>query len=441
MAVLLAAAALGIGVVEKSVFVLAPNLIGEAACADGGVVYIITTDPGTAVQARDLNGTLVGSVAVRAVDCAASGGRLYLLADRCLYVFDRNLRELARVELEGRVVTLPRGPVGVRSRVMALRGDRLYVVLRGREGPLLEVRDAGTLRLLDAYRLPSGDECEWGLAEGDDVVAYGVCLDRAGSRYLKVVWPAENRTDVLGLDVPLHSKLLSLGGRLYLAYGSTLVMLGGNASRHFSGEITDVKTDGRYLYVLYWAYPPRLARLSPDLSAATEVAVTGGASLELAISGDMLYLVKYGQPQPRLPKWTVEVGIDAIRPGNYTPGAIVFCYAPSPLDVIWLGTGGIPMGDCCCVPCCVSVQGVIPGWHRLEVLSRDLALLTAYEELTKLGHVTPSRLKEIYAVYVEPGKTAYVIRADPVVTCLAALALLAAAFLLIKRRLRGSRAS
>ena len=166
-----------------------------------------TSSPGTLAPwfRLDLNGTLLGSAAVHAVDCAASGGRLYLLADRRLYVFDRNLRELAMVELEGHAAVLPRIPPGVRSRVMALRGDRLYVVLHSREGPLLEVRDAGTLRLLDAYRLPSGDECAfWGLAEGSDVVAYGVCLDRAGSRYLKVVWPAGNRTDVLRLNVPLH---------------------------------------------------------------------------------------------------------------------------------------------------------------------------------------------------------------------------------------------
>jgi hypothetical protein len=51
MAVLLAAAVFGIGMVEKSVFVLAPNLFGEVACADGGVVYVITRYPGTVVQA------------------------------------------------------------------------------------------------------------------------------------------------------------------------------------------------------------------------------------------------------------------------------------------------------------------------------------------------------------------------------------------------------
>ena len=71
--VLLAVFVYGVGLVERSVYVVVPHLV-EATCVDGDVAYIVSN---SVVYAWSLNGTLLGSAWVLgpAVECLAIDGR------------------------------------------------------------------------------------------------------------------------------------------------------------------------------------------------------------------------------------------------------------------------------------------------------------------------------------------------------------------------------
>jgi hypothetical protein len=176
VATLLAAATLGLGVVEKSLFVAVPHYV-TAVCIGQDVFYLMS-DSGAGVAISALNRSLLGYVKIPdEVDCVASRDKLYLLTEDGLYVFDKILRELQRVKLDGRIYIPPWGPPSFHKiHILTLREDKLYVVVRRVDGVFLVVLDADDLRLLETHRLPSGDCIDWGLARGDEVVAYGRCF-------------------------------------------------------------------------------------------------------------------------------------------------------------------------------------------------------------------------------------------------------------------------
>ena len=178
VATLLAAAALGLGVVEKNLFVAVPHYI-KGVCIGQDVFYVISRN-GAVVAISALNGSLLGYVKIPdRVDCAASGDKLYLLTEDGLYVFDKTLRELQRVKLDGKIYIPTRlPPIDPNIHVLTLREDKLYVVVHRVDGVFLVVLDANDLRLLETHRL-AGEDCigfYWGLARGDEVVAYGRCF-------------------------------------------------------------------------------------------------------------------------------------------------------------------------------------------------------------------------------------------------------------------------
>ncbi len=78
VATLLAAAALGLGVVEKSLFVAVPRYI-KAVCIDQDVFYVMS-EGGAGLAISALNGSLLGYAKIPSrVDCVASRDKLYLL--------------------------------------------------------------------------------------------------------------------------------------------------------------------------------------------------------------------------------------------------------------------------------------------------------------------------------------------------------------------------
>jgi hypothetical protein len=109
------------------------------------------------------------------------------------------------------------------------------------------VLDANDLRLLETHRLASEDCIDWGLARGDEVVAYGRCSIDGHKKYV-IVRGSERKTVEIAGWAPL---VLSLRGQLYVASGTTLTILDSNISRSFPDSIVDIETDGRYIYVLY----------------------------------------------------------------------------------------------------------------------------------------------------------------------------------------------
>jgi hypothetical protein len=409
VATLLAAAALGLGVVEKSLFVAVPHYI-KAVCIGQDVFYLMTHG-GAGVAISAFNGSLLGYVKIPdRVDCVASGDKLYLLTEDGLYVFDKTLRELQRAKLDGWIYIPPRlPPVDPNIHVLTLREDKLYVVVYRVDGVFLVVLDANDLRLLETHRLPSEDCIDWGLARGDEVVAYGRCI--IDGRNKDVIVRGSERKTVERADL-----VLSLRGQLYVASGTTLTILDSNISRSFPDSIVDIETDGRYIYVLYRG---GIAKLTPQLDLAAE-ARAAYSPLDLEIRGDRLYLAALSHG----------VNVEIVRLGNYTPGAVVFCYLTIPLfEMIWVGIDGELLADCCCF----SREDVLPGWHLLEVWSSgDLKRL-----IFRLGRtpsrdvLVPSELKESYVVYIEPGKTTYLIDVDPAIIYIAAAAVLVA-YLLVK---------
>jgi hypothetical protein len=389
VATLLAAAALGLGVVEKSLFVAVPRYI-EAVCIDQDVFYLMS-DGGAGVAVSALNGSLLGYIKIPdRVDCVASGDKLYLLTEDGLYVFDKTLRELQRAKLDGRIYIPPGGPVDYKIRVLTLREDKLYVVVYRDDGVFLVVLDADNLRLLETHRLASEDciDFYWGLARGDEVVAYGRCFID-GHNTAVIVRGSERKT------VESADLVLSLRGQLYVASGTTLTILDGGISRSFPNSIEDIETDGRYIYVLYRG---GIAKLTPQLDLVAE-APTAYYPLDLEIRGDRLYLTVLSNG----------VNVKIVRLGNYTTGAVVFCYLTIPLfERIGVGIDVEFMAD----RSCVSREGVLPGWHLLEFWSSG-------------------KLKKSYVVYVEPGRTTYLIDVDPAIIYIAAAAVLVA-YLLVK---------
>ena len=155
VATLLAAAALGLGVVEKSLFVAVPHYV-TAVCIGQDVFYVISRN-GAVVAISTLNGSLLGYVKIPdRVDCVASGDKLYLLTDDGLYVFDKTLREIQRVKLDGWIYIPPRlPPIDPNIHVFTLREDKLYVVVRRVDGVFLVVLDANDLRLLKRIDYPA----------------------------------------------------------------------------------------------------------------------------------------------------------------------------------------------------------------------------------------------------------------------------------------------
>jgi hypothetical protein len=409
VATLLAVAALGLGVVEKSLFVAVPGYI-KAVCIGQDVFYVMSRD-GAGVAISALNGSLLGYVKILdEVDCVASGDKLYLLTKDGLYVFDKTLRELQRAKLDGLVYIPPWGPpIDPNIHVLTLREDKLYVVVHRVDGVFLVVLDANDLRLLETHRLASGDCIDWGLARGDEVVAYGRCF--IDGRNIDVIVRGSERKTVERAGL-----VLSLRGQLYVASGTTLTILDCNISRSFPDSIVDIETDGRYIYVLYRG---GIAKLTPQLDLVAE-ARAAYFPLDLEIRGDRLYLAALSHG----------VNVEIVRLGNYTPGAVVFCYLPTPLfEKIWVGIDGELLADCCCV----SREDVLPGWHLLEVWSSGdlMRLIFRLGRMPSWDVIVPSELKESYVVYVEPGRTKYLIDVDPATIYIAAAAVLFA-YLLVK---------
>jgi len=385
---LLAVAALGLGVVEKSLFVAVPHYV-TAVCIGQDVFYLMS-DSGAGVAISALNGSLLGYVKIPdRVDCVASGDKLYLLTEDGLYVFDKTLRELQRVKLDGRIYIPPWGPPSFHKiHVLTLREDKLYVVVHRVDGVFLVVLDADDLRLLETHRLASEDCIYWGLARGDEVVAYGRCFID-GHNTAVIVRGSERKT------VERADLVLSLRGQLYVASGTTLTILDSNISRSFPNSIVDIETDGRYIYVLYRG---GIAKLTPQLDLVAE-ARAAYSPLDFEIRGDRLYLAALSHG----------VNVEIVRLGNYTTGAVVFCYLTIPLfEIIGVDIDGELLAD----RSCVSREGVWPGWHLLEFWSSG-------------------ELKESYVVYVEPGRTTYLIDVDPATIYIAAAAVLLA-YLLVK---------
>ena len=389
VATLLAAAALGLGVVEKNLFVAVPPYI-EGVCIGQDVFYVMSRN-GAGVAVSALNGSLLGYIKIPdRVDCVASGDKLYLLTEDGLYVFDKTLRELQRAKLDGRIYIPPGGPVDYKIRVLTLREDKLYVVVYRDDGVFLVVLDADNLRLLETHRLASEDciDFYWGLARGDEVVAYGRCFID-GHNTAVIVRGSERKT------VESADLVLSLRGQLYVASGTTLTILDGGISRSFPNSIEDIETDGRYIYVLYRG---GIAKLTPQLDLVAE-APTAYYPLDLEIRGDRLYLTVLSNG----------VNVKIVRLGNYTTGAVVFCYLTIPLfERIGVGIDVEFLAD----RSCVSREDVLPGWNLLEFWSSG-------------------KLKKSYVVYVEPGRTTYLIDVDPATIYIAAAAVLLA-YLLVK---------
>ena len=112
VATLLAAAALGLGVVEKNLFVAVPPYI-EGVCIGQDVFYVMSRN-GAGVAVSALNGSLLGYVKMPdRVDCVASRNKLYLLTEDGLYVFDKTLREIQRAKLDGWIYIPPWGPPAI----------------------------------------------------------------------------------------------------------------------------------------------------------------------------------------------------------------------------------------------------------------------------------------------------------------------------------------
>lgn len=389
VATLLAAAALGLGVVEKSLFVAVPRYI-EAVCIGHDVFYVMS-EGGAGLAISALNGSLLGYAKIPSrVDCVASRDKLYLLTEDGLYVFDKTLREIQRVKLDGRIYITLWGTAHHKIHVLTLREDKLYVVVHRDDGVFLVVLDANDLRLLETHRL-AGEDCigfYWGLARGDEVVAYGKCF--IDGRNIDVIVKGSERKTVERADL-----VLSLRGQLYVASGTTLTILDSGISRSFPNLIVDIETDGRYIYVLYRG---GIAKLTPQLDLVAE-APTAYYPLDLEIRGDRLYLTVLSNG----------VNVKIVRLGNYTTGAVVFCYLTIPLfERIGVGIDVEFLAD----RSCVSREGVLPGWHLLEFWSSG-------------------KLKKSYVVYVEPGRTTYLIDVDPATIYIAAAAVLVA-YLLVK---------
>jgi hypothetical protein len=385
---LLAVAALGLGVVEKSLFVAVPHYV-TAVCIGQDVFYLMS-DSGAGVAISAFNGSLLGYVKIPdRVDCVASRDKLYLLTEDGLYVFDKTLRELQRVKLDGRIYIPPWGPPSFHKiHVLTLREDKLYVIVHRDDGVFLVVLDANDLRLLETHRLASEDCIYWGLARGDEVVAYGRCFID-GHNTAVIVRGSERKT------VERADLVLSLRGQLYVASGTTLTILDSSISRSFPNSIVDIETDGRYIYVLYRG---GIAKLTPQLDLVAE-ARAAYSPLDFEIRGDRLYLAALSHG----------VNVEIVRLGNYTTGAVVFCYLTIPLfGIIGVDIDGELLAD----RSCVSREGVWPGWHLLEFWSSG-------------------ELKESYVVYVEPGRTTYLIDVDPATIYIAAAAVLFA-YLLVK---------
>ena len=409
VATLLAAAAFGLGVVEKSLFVAVPHYI-TAVCIGQDVFYVMSRG-GAGVAISAFNGSLLGYIKIPdRVDCVASGDKLYLLTEDGLYVFDKTLRELQRAKLDGWIYIPTRlPPVDPNIHVLTLREDKLYVVVYRVDGDFLVVLDANDLRLLETHRLPSEDCIDWGLARGDEVVAYGRCFIDGHNKDV-IVRGSERKT------VERADLVLSLRGQLYVASGTTLTILDSNISRSFPDSIVDIETDGRYIYVLYRG---GIAKLTPQLDLAAE-ARAAYSPLDFEIRGDRLYLATLNHG----------VNVEMVRLGNYTTGAVVFCYLTIPLfEMIWVGMAGEPLADCCCF----SREDVLPGWHLLEVWSSgDLKqLIFRLGRMPSWDVIVPSELKESYVVYIEPGRTTYLIDVDPATIYIAAAAVLFA-YLLVK---------
>lgn len=408
VATLLAAAVLGLGVVEKSLFVAVPDYI-KAVCIGQDVFYVMSYG-GAGVAISAFNGSLLGYTKIPdRVDCVASRDKLYLLTEDGLYVFDKTLRELQRAKLDGWIYIPRLPPVEPNIHVLTLREDKLYVVVHRVDGVFLVVLDANDLRLLETHRLSSEDCIDWGLAGGDEVVAYGRCFIDGRSKAV-IVRGSERKT------VERADLVLSLRGQLYVASGTTLTILDSNISRSFPDSIVDIETDGRYIYVLYRG---GIAKLTPQLDLAAE-ARAAYSPLDLEIRGDRLYLAALNHG----------VNVEIVRLGNYTPGAVVFCYLAVPLfEKIWVGIDGELLADCCCF----SRENVLPGWHLLEVWSSGdlMRLIFRLDRRPSRDVLVPSQLKESYVVYIEPGKTTYLIDIDPATIYITATALLVA-YLLVK---------
>jgi hypothetical protein len=410
VATLLAAAALGLGVVEKSLFVAVPHYV-TAVCIGQDVFYVMS-DSGAGVAISAFNGSLLGYVKIPdRVDCVASRDKLYLLTEDGLYVFDKTLRELQRAKLDGWIYIPPRlPPVDPNIHVLTLREDKLYVVVHRVDGVFLVVLDADNLRLLETHRLAGEDCIYWGLARGDEVVAYGSCFIDGHNKDV-IVRGSERKT------VERADLVLSLRGQLYVASGTTLTILDSNISRSFPDSIVDIETDGRYIYVLYRG---GIAKLTPQLDLAAE-ARAAYFPLDLEIRGDRLYLAALSHG----------VNVEIVRLGNYTTGA-VFCYLTIPLfERIWVGIDGELPADCCCF----SREDVLPGWHLLEVWSSGdlMRLIFRLGRTPSWDVLVPSELKESYVVYIEPGRTTYLIDVDPATIYIAAAVVLFA-YLLVKPR-------
>ena len=393
VATLLAAAALGLGVVEKSLFVAVPRY--ETAVCIGQDVFYVMSRNGAVVAISALNGSLLGYVKIPSrVDCVASGDKLYLLTEDGLYVFDKTLREIQRVKLDGKIYIPPWGPPSFHKiHVLTLREDKLYVIVHRDDGVFLVVLDANDLRLLETHRL-AGEDCiyfDWGLARGDEVVAYGRCFIDGHNISVGVIVKGSERKIVGGADL-----VLSLRGQLYVASGTTLTILDSGISRSFPNLIVDIETDGRYIYVLYRG---GIAKLTPQLDLVAE-APTAYSPIDIGIRGDRLYLTVLSNG----------VNVKIVRLGNYTTGRVVFCYLTIPLfERIGVGIDVEFLADRCCIS-----REVLPGWHLLEFWSSG-------------------KLKKSYVVYVEPGRTTYLIDVDPATIYIAAAAVLLA-YLLVKPR-------
>jgi hypothetical protein len=387
VATLLAAAALGLGVVEKSLFVAVPHYV-TAVCIGQDVFYVMS-DSGAVVAISALNGSLLGYVKILdEVDCVASGDKLYLLTKDGLYVFDKTLRELQRVKLDGRIYIPLSGPPSFHKiHVLTLREDKLYVIVHRDDDVFLVVLDADDLRLLETHRLASEDCIYWGLARGDDVVAYGRCFID-GHNTAVIVRGSERKT------VGRADLVLSLRGQLYVVSDTALTILDSGISRSFPNSIVDIETDGRYIYVLYRR---GIAKLTPQLDLVAE-AHAAYYPLDLEIRGDRLYLTVLNNG----------VNVKIVRLGNYTTGRVVFCYLTIPLfEIIGVDIDGDFLADRCCIS-----REVLPGWHLLEFWSSG-------------------ELKRSYVVYVEPGRTTYLIDVDSAIIYIAAAAVLVA-YLLVK---------
>jgi len=384
-----------------------------AVCIGQDVFYVISRN-GAVVAISALNGSLLGYVKIPdRVDCATSRDKLYLLTEDGLYVFDKTLREIQRVKLDGKIYIPPRlPPIDPNIHVLTLREDKLYVVVHRDNGVFLVVLDANDLRLLETHRLPS-EECVYrGLARGDEVVAYCRCFIDGRDKVVIMKGSERKTVEIVGW-APL---VLSLRGQLYVASGTTLTILDSNVSRSFPDSIVDIETDGRYIYVLYRG---GIAKLTPQLDLVAE-ARAAYSPIDIEIRGDRLYLAALSRG----------VNVKIVRLGNYTTGAVVFCYLTIPLfERIEVGIAGELLADCCCF----SREDVLPGWHRLEVWSSGnlMRLILRSGSIPRRDVLVPSELKESYVVYVEPGKTTYLIDVDPAIIYIAAAAVLFA-YLLVK---------